>query len=56
MWNMQIDYLMKDRPEGWNAAEFPNFKKWQEAMLERPAMKKVVSVMMDKEVGSDGKA
>lgn len=40
--------------QGWDAAEFPNFKKWQEAMLGRESVKRVLGVIMDKEVRSGG--
>ncbi len=53
MWNAQIDFIMKGH--GWNIAEYPNFKRWQEAMLERDSLKRVMSVLMDKEVQSPGR-
>lgn len=53
MWNAQIDYIMKDYD--WNIAEYPNLKRWQEAMLARQSLKKVLSVLMDKEVQSPGR-
>ena len=54
MWNFQIDFIMQGH--GWNIADYPNFKRWQEAMLARDSLKKVVSVLMDKEVKSAGRA
>ena len=54
MWNSQIDFIMQGH--GWNAADYPNFKKWQDAMLARDSLKKVMSVLMDKEVKSTGGA
>jgi len=35
--------------------EFPNFKRWQEAMLNRRSVKKVVSIMADREVRNKGR-
>jgi glutathione S-transferase len=55
MWNTNIAYVMNGRPEGWDIEQFPNFKKWQEAMLARDSVKKVLSVLMDKEVKSAGR-
>ena len=52
MWNAQIDFNMKGY--GWEIAENPNFKRWQEAMLARDSLKKVMSVLMDKVVQSPG--
>lgn len=54
MWNSQIAYVMKDRPEGWDIADYPNFKNWHEAMLAKDSVKKVMSVLMDKELKSEG--
>ena len=53
MWNSQLDFIMQGH--GWNIADYPNFKKWQEAMLARDSLKKVMAVLMDKEVKSAGK-
>ena len=53
MWNAQIDHIMKD--QGWNIGDYPNCKRWQEAMLARDSLKKVMSVLMDKEVKSEGR-
>lgn len=58
MWNCMIDFFMKDRkehPDAWDITEFPNFKRWQEAMLARDSLKKVMSVLQDKEVQSNGR-
>ena len=54
MWNAQLDYIMQGH--GWNIADYPNFKRWQEAMLARDSLKKAMSVLMDKEVKSAGRA
>jgi hypothetical protein len=35
--------------------EFPNFKRWQQAMLNRGSIKKAASVIADKEVKSKGR-
>ena len=53
MWNSNVPFFMKDH--GWNADEYPNFKRWQEAMMARDSLKKVMSVLMDKEVKSAGR-
>lgn len=53
MWNSQLDFIMQGH--GWDIADYPNFKRWQEAMLERDSLKKVMIVLMDKEVKSAGK-
>ncbi|KAK0515202.1 hypothetical protein JMJ35_002581 [Cladonia borealis] len=53
MWNAQIDSIMKGHD--WNIAEYPNFRRWQETMLARDSLKKVMSVLMDKEVQSPGR-
>lgn len=53
MWNSQLDLIMQGH--GWDIADYPNFKRWQEAMLERDSLKKVMTVLMDKEVKSAGK-
>lgn len=52
-WNTQIDFIMMGY--GWNIAEYPNFKRWQEVMLARDSLKKVMSVLMDKEVQNTGR-
>ena len=53
MWNAQLDYIMQGH--GWNIADYPNFKRWQEAMLARDSLKKVMSWLMDEEVKSTGR-
>ena len=53
MWNTQIDFPLKGH--GWNIAVYPNFKRWQEAMLARDSLKKVMSVLMDKVVQNAGR-
>ena len=55
MWNTSIDYIMSTGPVEWNSSEYPNFKRWQEAMLARESVKKVVSVRQEKELKSDGR-
>ncbi|MCJ1393164.1 hypothetical protein MMC18_006036, partial [Xylographa bjoerkii] len=58
MWNTQIDFVMAAgtaTDEKWDVAEFPNFKRWQEAMLGRESLKRVLSVLQEKEVKSEGK-
>ncbi|KAK3168896.1 hypothetical protein OEA41_005344 [Lepraria neglecta] len=53
MWNAQIDFVMKDH--GWDASEYSEFKRWQEPMMGRDSLKKVMSVLMDKEFRSAGR-
>ena len=55
MWNAQIPYVLKDAAEPWNIDNYPNYKKWMEAMQARDSVKHVMSVLMDKEVKSEGK-
>ncbi|OJZ83795.1 hypothetical protein ASPFODRAFT_49233 [Aspergillus luchuensis CBS 106.47] len=54
MWNTQIAFFMSGREgdQAWRPEEFPHFTRWQEAMLARESVKKVVGVLMDKEVKS----
>lgn len=54
MWNMQIAYFMGSRTGeyAWKPEEFPHFTRWQNAMLARPALGKVMSVLNEKEVKS----
>lgn len=59
MWNTNIEHVLKDRPEGperWDIAKYPNFKRWQEEILGRESLKRVLSVLQDKEVKSEGKS
>ena len=42
MWNAQIEPMMSPFPGEWDISAFPHFKKWQEALEARPAVKKVV--------------
>lgn len=50
-WNGAINIFMKDRTE-WNIDEYPNFKRWQEAMLSRPSVTKAVSLIKVEDVKS----
>lgn len=54
MWNMQIAFVMSSRTgeHAWNTDEFPHFTRWQNACLGRESVKKVISVLNDKEVKS----
>jgi glutathione S-transferase len=54
-WNNSIDYALKGGPTAWDINEFPNFKRWQEAMLDWDSVKKAVGVMAEKEVRSEGR-
>ena len=47
-----MDDALKDGPTPWDINEFPNLKRWQEAMLGRESVKRVVSAMAGKEVRS----
>ncbi|KAJ5938240.1 glutathione S-transferase [Penicillium verhagenii] len=54
MWNMQIAFFMAGR-EGeyaWRPEEYPHFTRWQNAMLARPSLQRVISVLGDQEVKS----
>ncbi|KAJ5266834.1 glutathione S-transferase [Penicillium angulare] len=53
-WNMQITFVMGSRTgeHAWNPEDFPHFTRWQNAMVARPAVQKMVSVLNDKEVKS----
>ena len=55
MWNNSIAMIMKAGPGEWDVESYPNFKRWQEAMMGRDSLKKVMSVMAEKEVSSEGK-
>lgn len=54
MWNTQIAFVMASRTaeHAWNPDEFPNFTRWQNTMLARDSVKKVLSVLMAQEVKS----
>jgi glutathione S-transferase len=56
MWNAQIPFILKDAKDGWDAAKYPHFTRWQEAMMVRDSLKYVMSVLMEKEVKSEGRA
>lgn len=53
-WNMQITFFMGGREgeHAWDAQAFPHFTRWQNAMLARPSVQKLMGVLMDKEVKS----
>lgn len=52
MWNSQVPFFMQSRTGeyAWRPEEFPHFSRWQNAMLARPAVAKVVSLLNEKEV------
>ena len=54
-WNSRVPLILKDSSEGWDPAKYPNFRRWQEAMMARKSVKHVLSVMENREVKSDGK-
>lgn len=55
MWNAQVAFILKDAKDPWDPAKYPNFKRWQEAMLERDSVKHVLSVLAEQEVESGGR-
>lgn len=52
MWNTQIEFIMQGH--GWEGGLYPNFQRWQEAMLGRESCKRVMGVIMEREVRSEG--
>ena len=60
IWNSQIEFIMQEKIEftmqgnGWDAGRYPNFKAWQERMCARESVKKVLGVIMEREVRSEG--
>lgn len=40
--------------EGFDADDYPNWKRWQEGMLERESVKRVVATLDDEEISSEG--
>ena len=42
MWNEQIVPMFSIHPEEWDISPYPHFMKWQEAMMARPAVTKIV--------------
>jgi glutathione S-transferase len=52
MWNHQIPFFMQSRTgeHAWRPEEYPHFTRWQNAMLARPAVAKVVTLLDEKEV------
>ena len=58
MWNSQVAFIMSKsaKDQEWDEDQFPNFKKWQSAMLARDSVKKVMSVLADQNISSEGKA
>ena len=54
MWNVSIDIVMKDCPVKWNIEDYPDFKRWMEALKARPAVSKALNMWQQKEVKSAG--
>ena len=56
MWNLQIEFFMSGRTgeEAWRTEEFPFFTRWQERMMAREAVRKVVGVLGEREVRGTG--
>ncbi len=46
---------MKDAQDPWDVEKYLHYKRWMEAMQARDSLKHVMSVMMDREVQSEGK-
>ena len=55
MWNIQVPFVLKDAKDPFNIDDFPHYKKWMEAMQARDSLKHVMSVLMDKEIKSEGR-
>ena len=52
-WNNNIDrFIMKGRDE-WDMGSFPNFKRWHEAVQNRPSVQKALKMSDVKHVASD---
>lgn len=47
-WNAVMPMFLGQRPE-WNIDDYPNFKRWNEAMLARPAVVKALSMAKKEE-------
>lgn len=55
MWNPQVPFILKEAKDPWDPAKYPNFKRWQEAMLARDSVKYVMSVLGEREIKSSGR-
>jgi len=55
MWNVSIDWSMANGPVEWNIDEFPEFKRWCDAMKARPSVQKVLMNMQSTEMKSEGR-
>lgn len=55
MWNTHIGHILKDAKDPWDPTKYPNFTRWQDAMLARDSVKHVLSVVVNQEVKSNGK-
>lgn len=54
MWNTKILDIVKDGPVPFDWEEFPEFKRWQDAMAERPSAKKALEMEPLETPQSDG--
>jgi glutathione S-transferase len=54
MWNVSIDLSLTGGPVAWDIEEFPEFKRWMDAMKSRPAVGKVLMNMQASEMSSEG--
>ncbi|KAE8381387.1 glutathione S-transferase [Aspergillus bertholletiae] len=48
-----LAFVIRTDEHAWNPEEFPHFTRWQNAMVARPSVAKVISVLNDKEVKKD---
>jgi len=58
MWNACIPFALGAAtgggPVDFKPEDFPNFSRWQNTMLARPSLQKVMSIWNDKEIRSEG--
>ena len=55
VWNIQVPFDLKDAEAPFDIDEFPHYKKCMEAMQAKDRLKHVMSVLMDKEIESEGR-
>ena len=53
-WNTWIEHILAAGPVEWKPLDYPNFMRWQEAMLARDSLKTVMGSLQAKEVKSEG--
>lgn len=54
VWNERIPFILKGSSKGWESLDYPYFRPWQNAMMARKSVRRVLSVMGNREVQSDG--